>query len=175
MKKTAATLSAALLAGCATYSYDGKGLVPAQSTLAEITAQMGPPAQQWTAADGAQQLAYPRGPAGVHTWMVHVGPDGKLQNIHNVMDMTYFARIREGMHVDEVTKVLGPSREDWTTVFERRNELVLGWRYCDDWNELARFYVMFDATPKTVRSTMSQSESQAPESAGHRGGFMCGK
>ena len=50
------------------------------------------------------------------------------------------------MSGDEVMQILGPSRPDWTDYFERRDELVWGWRYCDDWNQLARFFVMFDAT-----------------------------
>jgi hypothetical protein len=173
MNKLSTLLSAALLAGCA--SYDGRGLLVGQSSLDDVTQIMGPPAMQWVEANGAKQLAYPRGPAGVHTYMVRVGPDGKLQRIQNVMDMPFFAEIKEGMSVDEVTKILGPSVPLWTQYFARRDELVLGWRYCDDWNQLARFYVMFDATKKTVRSTMSQQESQAPESAFSRGGFGCSK
>ncbi len=172
MKKLAASLSIALLAGCA--SYDGRGLLVGQSSLEDVTQVMGPPAMQWTEANGVKQLAYPRGPAGVHTYMVRVGPDGKLQGIANVMDMAAFATIKKGMTAEEVTKILGPSVQLWTQYFERRDELVWGWRYCDDGSELARFYVMFDATRKTVRSTMSQSEAQAPESALLRGSsFRC--
>jgi hypothetical protein len=52
----------------------------------------------------------------------------------------------------------------------------MGWRYCDDWGQLARFYVMLDGTTKKVRTTNSQQEAQAPESALRGGGsFMCAK
>jgi hypothetical protein len=160
MDKLTALLSAAFLAGCATNSYEGRGLVAGQSSLADITARMGPPALHWTEANGAQQLAYPRGPAGVHTYMVRVGPDGKLQSIRNVMEMASFAEIKAGMTADEVTKVLGPPVAHWTQYFERRDELVWGWRYCDDWHRQARFFVLFDGATKTVRSTMSLQEDQ---------------
>ena len=174
MKKLTAIFSVALLAGCA--SYDGRGLVVGQSNLEDVTQVMGPPAMQWTEANGVKQLAYPRGPEGVHTYMVRIDSDGKLRSISNVMDMTSFAAVKEGMSVDEVTKLLGPSRSDWTTYYERRDELVLGWRYCDDWGQLARFYVMLDGATKKVRTTNSQQEAQAPESAFRAGGsFMCAK
>ncbi len=101
MKKLTAISSVALLAGCA--SYDGRGLIVGQSSLDEVTQVMGPPAMQWTEANGLKQLAYPRGPAGVHTYMVRVGADGKLLGIENVMDIRTFAAVREGMSGDEVT------------------------------------------------------------------------
>ena len=172
MKKLTAIFSVTLLAGCA--SYDGRSLVVGVSTTEEVTQVMGRPAMQWTEADGARQFAYPRGPEGVRTYMVRIDANGKLRSINNVMDLNSFAAVRGGMSVDEVIKILGPSRSDWTAYFERRDELVLGWRYCDDWNKLARFFVLFDATRRTVRSTMSQQEALAPEVRGD-GSLMCAK
>jgi len=45
------------------------------------------------------------------------------------MEMASLATVKEGMSVDEVTKILGPSRSDWMTYYERRDELVMSWRY----------------------------------------------
>ena len=114
---------------------------------------------QWTLPGGGRQLAYPRGPAGYETFMVHLDAAGRLERIENVLDMTHFARIQPDMTQAEVLQLLGPSQPQWTAYFKARDELVWEWRYCDSWREAARFDVLFDATKKTVRSTMSWTES----------------
>lgn len=104
------------------------------------------------------QLSYPRGPRGFHSFMVFLGPEGRLQRIENVMDTRSFARIQAGMTQSEVTRILGPSEPAWTAYFKARRELVWEWRYCDDWNSAARFDVLFDADSGKVRSTQSRRE-----------------
>ena len=121
---------------------------------------MGQPAMRWQNPDGSAQLAYPRGPMGFQTYMAYIGPDGKLRQIENVMDQKNFARIEAGMTKDEVLRILGPSFTGWTAYFKVRDELAWEWRYCDAWNEAARFDVLFDNGKATVRSTMSLTESQ---------------
>lgn len=146
------------LAACAGYS--GHGLSPGVTSEAEVRAAMGAPAMQWELADGGRQLAYPRGPAAFHTFMVFVGADGRLQRTVNVMDEAAFARVQPEMTQAEVLQLLGPPQPQWTAYFPARDELVWEWRYCDAWGEAARFDVLFDGTRKTVRSTLRWSESQ---------------
>ena len=146
-----------LLAGCAGYS--GSNLQPGLATEDEVLRTMGAPAMRWKLPDGGQQLAYPRGPAGYETFMVFVDAGGRLVRIGNVLDMASFARIQPGMTQDEVLQLIGPPQPQWTAYFKARDELVWEWRYCDSWREAARFDVLFDATKKTVRSTMSWTES----------------
>lgn len=153
-----AVLLVVALAGCA--GYGGRGLVPGESSTDDVLRVMGLPAMQWTDADGARQFAYPRGPMGVHTFMVHVGADGRLRGIDNVLDEEGFARINPGMTQEEVLRVLGPPQPHWTMYFAARDELVWEWRYCDIWAQAARFDVLFDATQGRVRSTLSLRESQ---------------
>jgi hypothetical protein len=147
-----------LLAACA--GYGGRGLVVGESVSDDALRLMGPPAMEWAEADGSRQFAYPRGPAGVHTYMLRFGSDGKLAAMENVLTPSHFGRIQPGMSSDAVARVLGPPTPAWTVYFERRNELVWEWRYCDDGNQLARFDVLFDATTRVVRSTLSQREDQ---------------
>lgn len=156
MKMSLAIVLSMLLSGCASYS--GRGLIVGQSTAEEVIGVMGPPRMQWTDADGARRLAYPRGPAGVHTFMVQIGPDGKLQRIENVMTPEAFTGIRAGMSKDQVLRALGPPQPGWTVYFKARDELVWEWRYCDDWNSAARFDVLFDGSKEIVRSTMTIRE-----------------
>lgn len=158
MRLLISILASLLLAACAAYS--GSGLKPNEARLADVLRVMGKPAMQWQDADGSRQLAYPRGPMGVHTYMVHIGSDGTLQSIENVMNRKSFARIRPGMTKEEVLHLLGPSEPSWTTYYKARDELVWESRYCDEWREAARFDVLFDASLGIVRSTLSQTESQ---------------
>jgi SmpA / OmlA family len=126
----------------------------------DVLRVMGQPVMRWQNADGSTQLAYPRGPMGFHTYMVYLESDGKLRKIGNVMDQKNFSRIQPGMTKEQVLRILGPSFPGWTAYFKMRDELVWEWRYCDVWNEAARFDVLFDNSKSTVRSTMSQTEAQ---------------
>ncbi|MDR1996014.1 hypothetical protein [Azonexus sp.] len=159
-----------LLAGCA--AYDGRGLQPGVATVDDVIAVMGEPVLRWQDADGSLQLAYPRGPAGPHTYMAFFAPDGRLIRIENVLQMSHFSRIVPGRDDHEaILRLLGPPNPAWTIYFAARDELAWEWRFCDDWSRLARFDVLFDATSGLVRSTM-----QRPEPSGYRGGApYCGR
>ena len=149
-------LATMLLAACASYS--GSGLKPGEARLDDVQGLMGPPAMRWQEPDGSVQLAYPRGPAGFHTFMVNLGPDGRLQSIANVLEEKSFARIRARMTKDEVLRVLGPPDYSRSVYFKARDELVWDWRFCQLNGYAARFLVLFDGASGTVRSTMIQTE-----------------
>lgn len=149
-------LSAVLLAGCASFS--GSGLKPGEARLDDVQALMGQPAMRWQDADGSVQLAYPRGPFGFHTFMVMLGPNGRLQSIANVLEEESFARIRAGMTKEQVLRVLGPPDYSLSVYFKARDELVWDWRYCHIFGSPAHFFVLFDGTSGAVRSTMTQAE-----------------
>ena len=157
MKTISALIITILVTACA--SYDGRGLKPGGSSLDDVIQLMGEPAMRWQEPDGGQRLAYPRGPAGFNTYMVTIGSDGLMTGRQAVLNMRHFALIREGMTQDQVLRILGPSVPQWTVYFDRRDELVWEWRYCDAWNEPSRFNVLFDNTSKKVRSTQSYPES----------------
>jgi len=156
MRSIIAVLAVLLVAACA--SYGGRGLVPGNAELADVVRVMGEPAMRWPEPDGSLQLAYPRGPVGFHTFMVRIGPGGKLQRIENVLETKGFVQIRPGMSEAQVLQVLGPPDPAWTGHFKARDERVWQWRYCDDYYNAAHFNVLFDATARTVRSSMSVSE-----------------
>lgn len=156
MKASTFALSTLLLAGCA--SYGGSGLRPGEARLEDVQTLMGPPALRWQDADGSVQLAYPRGPLGFHTFMVMLGPDGRLQGIANVLEEDSFAHIRAGLTKEQVLRVLGPPDYSLSVYFKARDELVWDWRYCDVFGRPAHFFVLFDGTSATVRSSMTQVE-----------------
>ena len=76
----------------------------------------------------------------------------------NVLNSAHFAKIQAGMSEEEVLRVIGPPYPAWTVYFKARDELVWEWRYCDDWNEPARFNVLFDGSSRRVRSTYAAPE-----------------
>lgn len=150
----AGVLLGLLAAGCA--SYDGRGLAVGTATETDVVGLMGTPAASWRDADGGRQLAFPRGPAGLHTYMVFLDPAGRLQRIENVLDDAHFARLRAGQTTsDEVARLLGPPGE--TVAFPRRRESVWDYRFRNAWGHEARYYVTFDAQG-VVRSTFQLEE-----------------
>ncbi len=151
MRLLLAILPVSLISSCASYS--GYGLKPGVASVDDVVRVMGQPAMRWQNPDNSSQLAYPRAPAGLHTYMVFIARDGKLQRIENVLDTRVLAQVRPGMTKEEVLRTLGPP--GWTADYPRRGELEWEWRFCNDWNEAARFDVLFDNTKGTVRSTMT--------------------
>lgn len=152
-----AILCGLMLGGCGGYA--GSRLVVGHASAADVLAEMGQPAMRWKDDDGSEQLAYPRGPAGTHSYMAFIGPEGRLQRLENVMDVPHFARIRPGKSDQaEVLRLIGPPVADWTAYFEARDELVWEWIFCDDTNLLARFDVLFDNTTGIVRTTLQRQD-----------------
>ena len=145
----------ALLSACAgTGSY----LKPGVATLPEIIADMGEPAMRWKDPDGQEQLAYPRGPFGVQTYMVFVGADGRFQRVEQVLDEAHFAQIQIGKSSKEdVLRLIGPSYPGWTTENKYLNELVWEWNYLDRTNQVSRLDVFIDTATGLVRSTWQRT------------------
>jgi hypothetical protein len=161
-------LFAAFLSGCASYS--GYNLKPGSTNLESVLQNMGKPAMRWENKDGSSQLAYTRGPMGYHTFMVSIGADHTLQKIENVLEEKFFSRILPGLSKDEVIRIIGPSYPNWTDYFESRDELVMSWRFCDEWHESTRFNVLFDNSKGVVRSTIRLSETSTGISGTERSG-----
>ncbi|MDE2440666.1 MAG: hypothetical protein KGP14_06550 [Betaproteobacteria bacterium] len=149
-------LAVGLLSGCT--GYDAVGRLPVGARLADIERQMGFPALRWQEPGGGETLVYPFGSMGFHTFFVRGDADGRFIARENVLTTTYFNRIGAGMTQEEVIRTIGPPVSAWTVYFKARDELVWEWRYCDAWNEPARFNVLFDGTTLRVRSTMSATE-----------------
>jgi hypothetical protein len=164
---------ALLLTGCT--SYGGRDLVPESATEDDVFRVMGTPSLRWNLPDGMEQLAYPRGPMGGHTFMVYLNAGKKLVRIQNVLVPPMFESVRKDMDMEAVLRTLGPPVPAWTVYFERRDELVWEWRYCDDWSQYARFNVLFDGTSGRVRSTMSLTEDQIGACGGHKGSCWCSR
>ena len=161
MRRLTVVLFTVALAACASYS--GAGLRTGEARLDDVVRLMGEPAMRWQDPDGSLQLAYPRGPEGIHTFMVKLGADGRLQSIENVLDEAHLARLRPGMSKAQVLRILGPPDAPRTVYFKARDELVWDWRACTYNVNVQRVYVFFDASAGTMRSSMTVDELFGPE------------
>src|SRR3989304_5872320 len=120
MKLWTSLIATLLLAACASYS--GPGLAPGEARLDEVQALMGQPALRWQDADGSVQLAYPRGPAGLDTYMVRLAPDGRLQNIANVLDEQTFACLGRWATTAALLRPVGAFAPARSGYFKARDE-----------------------------------------------------
>jgi len=129
------------LAGCV--SYDGSGLLPGTSRMADVEASMGVPDDKRATAGGGSLWFYTR-PSGGHTFAVQFGPDGVLRRIESALTDENIAKLTIGVsRREDVRALLGPphvvlrldrqQREVWEykrlEVTERR---VLWVQFSDD-------------------------------------------
>jgi len=107
LKQFATAVAVLLLAGCV--SYAGRGLVPGQSTVRDVEALMGAPADRRTDASGDTVLYYPRGPAGLHTYAARLSPGGVLKSIEQLLTVGNLKKLVPGVTTaDQVREHFGP-------------------------------------------------------------------
>ena len=115
-------VGALLLAACVS---TGPGNLSAGASEADLIARMGKPSGELSLADGGRQLEYARGPCGHFTFMVNVGRDGKVRDIQQVLQESYFAKVQPGLTQPEIIALLGhPGR---ALTYEKINDVV--WTY----------------------------------------------
>ena len=143
---TAAAALAAILGGCANY-----GSIAPGTGADQVRARMGTPAEVWKNGDGTETWEYPTSPNGWYTYMVDLGPDHTVRDVHQVLDDPYFAKIQPGQSRDQVRRVLGAPKD--IAQYRRKNEEVWSWRYKEANNWYKLFNVAFDASSGTVLRT----------------------
>ena len=89
-------LLALALAACASLDV-GFGVQPGVTSAEEVVRLKGPPAVEIANPDGSKNMAYPRGYFSGQTFMVHVGRDGLVQNVEQVLTDDRFYRIVPGI------------------------------------------------------------------------------
>jgi hypothetical protein len=106
-----------------------KGLTPGVSTLEQVRAQMGKPETERRFDDGSRRLDYPRGPQGLKTWMVDIGPNGRLVAITQALTAENFAKVHIGMSQDEVRSLLGKPGQ--IAAYRLKRETVWSWKWLE--------------------------------------------
>jgi hypothetical protein len=131
-----------------------KGLTPGVSTLDDVRQQMGKPETERVFDDGSRRLEYPRGPQGLNTYMVDIGPSGRLVAITQVLTAENFAKIRVGMNEDEVRQLLGKPGQ--IAAFRLKKETVWSWKWLEGGvTQEAYFNVHFGPDERVVTTSRS--------------------
>ena len=102
--------SVVAVAGCT--SFEGRGLVPGQSTAAEVEAVMGRAADKRPGAGGETVYYFPRLPWGYATYAARIGSDGRLIALEQRLTPENIEKLKPGVtRADEVRDLLGPPFE----------------------------------------------------------------
>ena len=147
--RTAVLALAALAAGCAGFSSVSTG-----DSEVVVGEKVGKPATVWKNPDGSELWQYPQGYYATETFIITMGADKRVQEIHQALSEPYFSKIYAGMSKDDVYRMLGRPREVWD--FPARDEQTWTWRYKD--TNYMFFNVLFDRSAGTVRSTQRLQE-----------------
>lgn len=133
-------------------------LKPGVSTGFDVRDRMGPPTAEWKNEDGSLVWEFARGPEGVHTYMMTIGPDNVLRDIRQVLTDEYFAKVEKGMSKDQVRRLLG--KPGATTFFPLKKEEVWDWLY-DGGKDIKTFFHVHFSQDGAVVGT-SRTEQQRP-------------
>jgi len=148
-------------AGCASFSGVNQG-----DSEVVVGEKVGAPTTVWKNSDGSELWQYPQGYYATQTFVITMGPDRHVQEVHQVLSEEYFSRIAPGMSRDDVFRLLGRPREVWQ--FAARDEEVWTWRYY--LTTYMFFNVLFDRTRGTVRSVQRLDEVPPPSGGAGRTG-----
>jgi outer membrane protein assembly factor BamE (lipoprotein component of BamABCDE complex) len=152
-----AALAAAALAGCDYIAQ--KKLIAGQHTEHDVRALMGVPTLVWDRADGGKDWDYVRAPQGIETIRVSIGSDGRYQSMTNLLTEANFAKARQGMTGEDLTRLL--SRPTDVTKYPLKPEVVWSWRY-EDHGRKQRFNVHFDpVSGRAARFSTTDDPQQA--------------
>ena len=138
-------LCAAFTAGCASPS----AINPVASAQV-VETLMGAPANVWKNADGSEVWEYPRGPFGVETYMVTLGPDRAVREVRQVLSDETISKLHVGMSRDEVRRLLGKPRDIGFSALN--DEEIWSWRYRESRVRNMELYVQFDRSTGTLKS-----------------------
>lgn len=98
---------------------------PRQTTSLQARAALGQPTDIRFDRNGDELWEYARGPAGFETWLLRIGPDGKVREITQLVTEERLMSVQPGMRKQEVRHLLGrPSDVTFTGAAE-----AWSWRF----------------------------------------------
>ena len=132
------------------------------STEADVRARFGTPENIWDGPGGERIFEYNRQPAGQTNYMISIGPDGRMTALRQVLHPATFARVRPGMTMEDVRKLLGKPMKQAS--YPLKNEIAWDWRYLEPPNTSMVFTVWFNPDYRVVRTGTAPD----PEAAENR-------
>lgn len=141
-----------------------KELEEGVSTEADVVTRFGQPERVWSEAGGTRTFEYNRQPEGTQNYMISIGPDGKMSALRQVLNPDNFRRVRPGMGVEEVRRMLGkPARQ---VPYELKREVVWSWRFLDaSENAQKMFHVVFSPDYRVIRTEIG-ADMDGPDMRG---------
>ena len=134
----------ALLVACST---SGPRALTVGQSEAEALQLMGTPTNRYTMPGGATRLEFATGPMGRETWMVDLGPDGRVLGAGQVLTERNFRALQPGTTREELLRTLGRPGE--TRSGGRQGGEVWSYRFAN--NECLWFQVLLDDDGRVVR------------------------
>jgi hypothetical protein len=155
---------ASVIAGCA--SFDGRGLVPGQSTAKDVEALMGAPAERIKLADGDTNWYYPRQPSGRMMFAVRMSPDGIMRSQEQLLTEQNIARLyRDTTTREQARVIVGPP---WQVArFERQGREV--WEYFMFNVELYEYFLYLQFSDDGILREVIMLKDYAKEPGGAAG------
>jgi hypothetical protein len=121
-------LGAAGVGGCDYIAQ--RDLVAGRHTEADVRRLMGVPTLIWELADGSKEWDFVRGPQGIETLRVVIGPDGRYQGMTQLLTEQRFRQATPGMTRAELERMFSKPSE--VAHLDPADEEVLSWRYEGD-------------------------------------------
>jgi hypothetical protein len=154
-----------VLAACS--SFDGRGLVPGQSTERDVFAVMGQPADKRVGTQGETVYWYPQLPYGHASYAARIAPDGHLIAVEQRLTEANIAKVVPGVPAAQVRDLLGPpyqptvfprlEREIWTYPMRQQGYMYPRW-----------FVVHLSLDDHTVREAFLMDDPQYVPKGGSR-------
>jgi hypothetical protein len=132
------------------------------STEADVRASFGEPENVWDApgAPGGRVLEYNRQPQGQKNYMITIGADGRMSALRQVLTPENFARVRPGMAMEDLRKLLGKPAK--VTPYALKRETEWEWRWVQPPNSPMVFTAVLDSDQRVVRSGSSADRAVEP-------------
>ena len=122
------------------------------ATEADVRARFGEPEAIWDS-PGGRVFEYNRQPQGQKNYMITIGPDGKMAALRQVLTPENFARVRPGMAMEDLRKLLGrPARR---TPYPLKRETEWEWRWVQPPNSPMMFTATLNDDQRVVRAGSS--------------------
>ncbi len=140
------------LVGCDQYRI--QELEEGVATEADVRTRFGEPEKVWDGENGVRIFEYNRQPQGHRNYMISIGTDGKMTALRQVLTEQNFAKVKPGMMMEDVRKMLGkPMR---VITYELKKETYYNWRYLEAPNTAMVFSAVMDSNLKVIRTEMGR-------------------
>jgi hypothetical protein len=147
-----------VLTGC-----DNQAIVdlePGNATEADVRVKFGEPEKIWDGDGGVRIFEYNRQPAGHRNYMIHIGTDGKLIAIRQVLTPTNFAKVLPGTSMEDVRRLLGKPGK--VVPYELKRETYYSWRYLADQGNTSMIFNAVMGPEMRVVRTETLVDPEAP-------------